>query len=275
MHRSVKWRICGALLALGAAGCNVFDPLDSPDGDAQLLSAARACLDQGDFACALEHYQKISDDQKDVRASEEAYTILAQHNVGFGAMASAFGSNPNGVGLTSLASSITPGAGEARRLALYEAYRKHQVIAQPSLKHLVRFLGATALAAEILAETAGGDGVVNAADLASGGSTCRNTGLSPPNPCLTYNGCDGPASQPLLTSAAASIATTAPSGPKPALDHLYHSLAEAFDALAQLSVSSSSASAFEQLRGSGGAPSQNAQVARCFRAGLIAQGVGG
>ena len=36
-------------LLAAASGCNLFDPLDSPTSDAQLISAARACFDRGDL----------------------------------------------------------------------------------------------------------------------------------------------------------------------------------------------------------------------------------
>jgi hypothetical protein len=71
---AIAWS-AAALAAL--SGCNVFSVLDSPSGDAQLISAARACFDQGDFACARDNYSKLSDSSADIRASEEAFLALA------------------------------------------------------------------------------------------------------------------------------------------------------------------------------------------------------
>ena len=56
--------IAGLAIPLVLQGCvNIFDPLDSPSGEAQLLSAARACFDDGDFACAREFYGKLGSNE--------------------------------------------------------------------------------------------------------------------------------------------------------------------------------------------------------------------
>ena len=78
-----------AFLALSAvavtlAGCNLYATLDKPSGDLQILSRARACFDKADFACAREYYAKLSSSYDDVRASEEAFMILAENGADMG-----------------------------------------------------------------------------------------------------------------------------------------------------------------------------------------------
>ncbi|MBI3534419.1 MAG: hypothetical protein HY072_02890, partial [Deltaproteobacteria bacterium] len=61
---------------------NVFDPIDNPSGDAQLLSAARACFDKGDLACAKDNYGKITGTtDAEYAAAETAFTILEENGV--------------------------------------------------------------------------------------------------------------------------------------------------------------------------------------------------
>ncbi len=41
--------------------CNIYTPLSSPSTDEEYLEEARACLHSGDYACAIENYEKLSD----------------------------------------------------------------------------------------------------------------------------------------------------------------------------------------------------------------------
>lgn len=265
------------LLLGGGTSCNVFDPLSNPGGDEQLLSKARACLDQADYECALEAYGEMSSDQADVKASEEAYTLLTQHGGGFKGFATSFGTSPDGKGLSLLANQMVSGAGEARRLAIHQAYKKHELINisnSPGLKNLVRFLGATALAGEILAEIAGEDGVFKASDFVTSPSTCNLTVCSNP---ATYDPC-GAGTTPLSTaSTAGNIVTETPSGTAPTMDQLYTAVNEASSALTALG-GETGADFGKLLGGQVDAPSSQPGgfdvPARCFRAGLIDQKVG-
>src|SRR5688572_5467951 len=63
-----QWKRLLVSLAASAAiagtfACvNVFDPIDNPGGEAQLLSAARAAFDKGDIATARELYGKVGNE---------------------------------------------------------------------------------------------------------------------------------------------------------------------------------------------------------------------
>src|SRR3954462_4044880 len=85
MFKSRKSHLTWLLAALlpGLVGCpNLFSVVDKPQGDAQLISAARACLDRGDIPCALADYQKLSNKNSDIANSESAAAILEKYGVG-------------------------------------------------------------------------------------------------------------------------------------------------------------------------------------------------
>ena len=116
--------------------CNFFSVIDSPGGDTQLISAARACFDQGDFTCALDHYSQLSDSESDVNHSESAFTILHENGIGMGQFMTAFGTGSSGGGkvLTDLANLVASDASQTKRTAVYEAYKKIDSINQSELK---------------------------------------------------------------------------------------------------------------------------------------------
>jgi len=51
--------LCLSLLTL--ASCNVFAPLDAESSDQDFLEAAQKCLHDGDYACAISYYQRLSE----------------------------------------------------------------------------------------------------------------------------------------------------------------------------------------------------------------------
>lgn len=169
------------LLSFGLSGCpNVLSVVDSPDGDAQLLSAARACFDEGDLECARNHYNQLSRDYEDIQKSELAYAILDENGAGMSAFIAAFGKGNGGDGLTKLANAIAAkGANATRRLNLLSAYQKAETsagnqISDQNIRGLVRFISGIAIAAEILAETvnANGNTTLDASDLVASVSGC-------------------------------------------------------------------------------------------------------
>lgn len=267
-------------LSAGVLACNAFDPLSSPSGDDQLLSAARACLDRGDFECALDHYGKLSADKADVKASEQAYAILAQNNAGFTAFATAFGTDPSVKGLGALVTEVADGAGESRRLALHGAYLLANSIPEatnPKLRGLARFLTATALAAEILAEISGSDRVLHKVDLVANGSCGNTTEVG----CAASAACDAGLGSIGSSGTNGDIDAAAPSGTPPTLDQLYTALSAAVSGLSAVNPSGSAVTSFGGLLPVSGKPSVvNAGTApietgsRCFRRALLAQGLG-
>ncbi len=194
-------------LLITLAGCNVFDPFDTPTSEAQLLSAARACFDRGDISCAREAYAKLSGtDSAEVAASEEAFAILDEQGAGMGAFITSMADGDASQGLTTMAGKLSVGAGLARRKAIYEAYLKvSSISSNTGLRGLVRFVTGFALAAEILAEDSGGDGKLSTTDLADDPTACVNNIAT----CLTISNCTRTGT--VLSGAAAVDLVTSPS----------------------------------------------------------------
>jgi hypothetical protein len=190
----VKTRLIVALcvpLAILSA-CNIFDPIDSPNTDAQILSAARAAMDRGDFEGARQEYAKLSQSDETV-ASEEAFNELNEAGATMGNFMAAFGGGGSGEAITALANSLANGAGESKRLAIYSAYSKvSSITTNTQLRGLVRLTAGLALAAEILAEQATNAGVatiLEQEDIVTNPSgcnsvTCLGTGCAAPGGTL-------------------------------------------------------------------------------------------
>lgn len=165
------------LTTLTLSSCNLFGGIDKPSGDIQLLDAARACLDQGDFVCAQEYYQKISNGSYDAKMSEGSLVMLAENNIFF---------------MSDLISSLGSGIGGASSLiALAQTFRSRDKtdsttftiiqrtygrtlwISEPTLKAYYRFISSLAMMSAVLAGPVGPDGVLTASDLAATPSTCK------------------------------------------------------------------------------------------------------
>ncbi|MEK6706024.1 MAG: hypothetical protein AABZ06_09560, partial [Bdellovibrionota bacterium] len=179
-HKQKKLLLVGSILAaFQFNACNIFDPVDNPSGDIQNLSAARACFDQGDFECATEHYGKLSSSYSEIASSELAFKILDENGATMGAFMSSFGKGLSGLGpaLTKLTSSLYSAggpAGVAKRLAIFNAFKQIDNIPNNiELRGMVRFVTATVMAAELLAEDASGDGVFRERDLVADPSVCE------------------------------------------------------------------------------------------------------
>lgn len=161
-----------ALLLAALGGCNLFDPFDSPTGDTQLLSAARACFDRGDIACAKDLYSQLSSSQSDVANSETAFAILDENGADMAAFMGAFGGGAGGQGITKLANAlIAKGTGSTLRNNILGAYQKVNSISDTNLKGLVRFVAGITLLAEVMAEGAGTS--FDADDVVATPSACK------------------------------------------------------------------------------------------------------
>lgn len=178
-----------AALALGAAACNVFDPLDSPSGEAQLLSKGYACLDQGDAACATEAFAAVAPGNERVEAAE-AFAILDGRSMGIREFISAFDlKNPSGgKALTNLANTLAR-AGQntaATRQAFHEAFLKTQnITTQNQLRGMVRLVSAIGIAATTLAVDAGSDATFLPADLVDDPTNCNVGSCGAGGTCLS------------------------------------------------------------------------------------------
>lgn len=174
------------------AGCNVFDPLDTVSGDAQLLSAARACFDRGDLVCAKDHYDKLSSDQAEVAAAETAFVILDENGITMQAFMDSLGSFDAAKAINSLTQKLKDGAGSSKRLAIFGAYQKVSSInSNVPLRGLVRFVTSFALLSEIFSEKTESDGVLRKTDLVITPASCATSN------CLGNANCGRPSSSKL------------------------------------------------------------------------------
>jgi hypothetical protein len=167
-----------ALLAT-TAGCNIFDPFDSPSGDAQLLSAARACFDQGDIACANEYYGQLSTTTlKDTALSEQAFAILDSQGVTMAVFLKVgLGGGMGPRAISALANELAKGSpGSTMREQIFQAFQKANSINEPTVKGFAKFITATSFLAELFAEAAvnaGGARTFEAADYVATPGTCK------------------------------------------------------------------------------------------------------
>jgi hypothetical protein len=286
---ALNWPATLALASLAiatvATSCtfNVFDPIDSPSGDAQLISAARAALDRGDFDEAVEYYQKLSGDSADIKASEQAFAILTKHNLGMAAFASAFGTGGGsaGKGITRMANSIGGGANADARVELFQAFEQTKSITSAPLKGLVRFLTSVALVAEAIAETSAIPGTSAASDIVLTPASCPGSS-STDTTCLALTACGQPAHSGSLarggTSAfdltAATADTVRAQGAtlsliSGAINQITIALRDEIGSSGNLSGSLSGFSGAVAEAALGTTPDGN-----CFRAALISQGIG-
>lgn len=220
--------IIALLLSTLVAGCNnLFSSSDKPSGNAQLLSAARAAFDKGNYDEARDLYQQLTDDEGDVKKSESAFLIMTQQGVSMTTLVEFVGNKANGQALTQLAEHLTSGSGEARRLALYEAYTQHKTITDTNLKGFVQFTTTLALFAEVLAEAASADGTLRKTDLV------KNANCSTAH--IETSDCDLAPTSRMTNDVSYDIKTHSPTGTQPTVDEIYYLLRSVIESLALLS----------------------------------------
>jgi hypothetical protein len=267
-----------SLVALGGlTSCNFYGGIDKPSGDTQILSAARACLDAGNYSCANTYYTQLSTSDNDIKQSETAFGDMEQAGVGFQQFAAAFGNGQNinvGSALTTLANSIIPlGPGATLRTRIYTDFsNSNSMTSGSSLQALVRFLASTTFAAEILAEMATAQGNTNLlkTDIASVPTSCTGGTCAGPGPIDLVNGgdlADGAASLTAEAGVTTNINVTTAT-----LDMLLCAIQDMNTSLTTLGQAGSLGTSFSTLisalKGTGGL-GDNA-----VRAALINQGVG-
>lgn len=188
------------------SACNMFEHLDHPTSDPQLLSAARGCFDQGDLACAKDLYGKLSNNDADIKSSELAFTILDEQGADLGAFLGAFAGGAGAAGLTKLSNSLSKNSGLDKRKALLAAFSQTTNITDSSLKGLVQFITMMAISAEILSEASTIKGNLNQADFVVSPATCKTA--KAPNHCgIVDSSCDKPAGSGLTAGGPATKAS--------------------------------------------------------------------
>ncbi|MCM2323995.1 MAG: hypothetical protein NDJ90_12110 [Oligoflexia bacterium] len=261
-----------AALALG--GCNLFSSFDDPDGDEQLLSAARACFDRGDLECAKTNYQKLSASSTNVALSEQAYVTLQQSGMGMAEFMEFVGNGAQGKALTALAERMIAGAGLDRRLALRQVLIDSLAInGDTELQGFVEFLSSLALLGEMMAEIAGPDGILRAGDIVAD-PTCKD--VDPVASPIEFAAKCAPAAGFPTGAASGDIATEAPNTAIPTADQIYWSLDHALDALGKLAPGgdfAEAAQSFSEILAMG-KPSDGPAQDAAFRQQLLKFGIG-
>jgi hypothetical protein len=191
------------LLALMLTGCNFYDFLDNPSGDTQLLSAARACFDQGDFTCSSNYYSQISSSTTDQAAAEQAFLILSQNGASMSTFMTAAVSDSSSGGkfVTRLAKGLaTANRGTTARVNLFQAFKKVNSIQGTQVQGLVRFITASAFLGEILAENSATLGTFLKTDLVTDPTTCAASSAD-------LTGCNAPSSNVFTSGTTLSLST--------------------------------------------------------------------
>jgi hypothetical protein len=175
-----------AVSLLPLAGCNLFGGLSSPSSDPQYLVAARACLDRGDYQCALDNYRALSGNQNDIKVSETSLTQLAQANIfSFSDLISSLGgATGSGGSFATMANDLARrgAASETNRLLIQSIYTNNSQInpldPNDKLRAFSKFLAAISMVNEILAEIAGPDHTLTASDIVANPSACNSCNSS-------------------------------------------------------------------------------------------------
>jgi len=189
--------VAAAAALAGSFACvNMFDPIDNPSGEAQLLSAARAAFDKGDMATARELYGKVG---SQTSAAETIFLDLDSCGADIGAFGTALSkgadnSSASGLMLSVMGERMYPAHSTACFATLLAAYKSARALTDTNLRGFATFLAALAIAGEVFANNTGAsDGTITKADVFTTPSTC-NTG----NGCAGCTKTDG-------ISAAASV----------------------------------------------------------------------
>ena len=279
--------IVAICLLFALSSCvNIWGVVDSPSGDAQNLSAANKCFDDGDLECARKYYEALSPDYGDIKQSGLAFVLLDENHAGMKDFIAAFGNGAGAEGVTLLANSMSlNGAGAVTRGNIQAALLMSKTITSTKLSSLVLFVAAASMVAEVLGETAGSSGNLLQSQIANTPGACGSE--ANPGVCIVDGGnnctagtgglIDGTgAFTSLLTQTAGSIQGM----PSVTLDILFAAAADASTALSNLGASgkfkaglknfTDAIAAIQTLGGLGAVPKSN----RCLRQVLMAAKVG-
>lgn len=195
--------VAAAAIAGSFACVNVFDPIDNPSGEGQLLSAARAAFDEGDIATARELYGKVG---TETATAELIFVDLDSCGADIGAFGSALSKAADndatpGIMLSTMGGKMYPAQSTACFATLLAAYQRARAITDVNLRGFASFLAAVAIAGEVFANNTG----------ASDGTITKEDVFTTPATCNVANGCAGCTKADGITAAAAvdlSVAAT-------------------------------------------------------------------
>ncbi len=276
MNFGAKAATLAALVFL-LASCNLFDPLDSPSGDEQLLSAARACFDVGDFDCAKKYYLELeTTTYADIALAEGAFVLLDQSGAGMGNFYFAFAKPDGGKSLTKLATKLIQGGHGTSddRARMYEAFRQNLKITDGSpTQGFVQFVSAVSLAAQLLAEDAKALGLteVTQAVVASDATACLAAvcALSPVSCQVPGGMASGGATTFDFNSGGQTTLTETRT-----LQMLNEAIAEIKAGLDKMNASGSFGSLGDFASGFSGAAIVATPNGECYRQQMVNQGIG-
>lgn len=254
--------------ALTLTSCNLFGGIDKPSGDIQLLDAARACLDQGDFDCANDYYQKISDNTYDIKAHEGSLAILGKNNVFY--MSDLISSLGGGIGSASSLITLAQTLRTREKTTsttfdlIQSTYSRSSGISDPTLKAFSQLISSIAMMSAVLGNPVGPDGILTASDLAATPNTCKS---QTPATCAAAASCDDTTNGYFADgNESVSMDTAGWSGSGTAKKFRV-AAAAAETASTELGVSSGIFGAISEISATTGATSQ--QQARCTRMYLL------
>jgi len=165
------------LFALSSGiSCNVYDFIDNPTNDAQHFSAARACFDRGDLACALEHYGNVVSGG-DIKVAEEAFVVLEREGMTMGVLMTAIGSGDSGGKMVTRLSNLLAESGnypERNKEIFNNAFLKVNNVQSTSIKGLIRLISSLAMLAYLLTDVNGDDNELTQEEIASTPSGCKD-----------------------------------------------------------------------------------------------------
>jgi hypothetical protein len=186
--------------------CNLYGGIDKPKGDAQLLSAARGCLDRGDYVCAKEYYQALSSAQNDVKLSELSLTTMAENNAfSIKDLISSLGNSRGGGASFAMLSETMAARGKtdgATRSLLQQSFASVSGIQNSDLKAFMQFLTALATFNQVLSSAVGADGILTGDDITNSASGCIAAGAGG---CAAAAACGIPSGSALLNSTGAEV----------------------------------------------------------------------
>lgn len=170
--------------AVSLSSClNIYGFADKPSGDEQILSAARACLNRGDFECAREHYQALSAAKNDIKVSETILTTLAENQVfSMADLINSLGSSRGGGESFAKMAEFIAARGKATRASrvlLSKAYQDANAIQSTPLKSYIQFVTSLAMFGAVLGTAVGDNNTLDLLDLVAD------------NSCYTDGGCFG------------------------------------------------------------------------------------
>ncbi len=173
--------------------------MDKPSGSAQLLDAARSCLDRGNYSCALEYYKQLPDSYIDIKVSETSLTNLASSNIFM--MSDLFlslGDSTGDSGSFTFLSETMATRGKtssADRLTIQKAYADSNNITNETIRAYMQFITSLVMANHLLASSVGADGKFRSSDLVKNPTACFNAGVG----CMPSD-CEKPDGSELVDS---------------------------------------------------------------------------